>query len=59
MQENRDGTRKYLSEEKDWMIKFASRSDMTYANPGRQESVYIGKVDSERKYLPASTYCGP
>ena len=25
---------------------------MTYINPGRQDNVYIGKVDGERKYLP-------
>jgi len=25
---------------------------MTYTNPGRQDNVYIGKVDGERKYLP-------
>ena len=25
---------------------------MTYINRGRQDNVYIGKVDGERKYLP-------
>ena len=53
MQENRCRPRKELSEEKkDWMIEFLSQSDMTYINPGRQDNVYIGKVDGERKYLP-------
>ena len=53
MHENRGRPRKELSEEKkDWMIEFLSRSDMTYTNPGRQDNVYIGKVDGERKYLP-------
>ena len=53
MHENRGHPRKALSEEKkDWVIEFLSRSDMTYINPGRQDNVYIGKVDGERKYLP-------
>ena len=53
MQENRCRPRKELSEEKkDWMIEFLSQSDMAYINPGRQDNVYIGKVDGERKYLP-------
>ena len=48
-----DCPRKELSEEKkDWMIEFLSRSDMTYTNLGRQDNVYIGKVNGERKYLP-------
>ena len=51
--ENRGRLRKELSEEKKgWMIEFLSRSDMTCINPGRQDNVYIGKVDGERKYLP-------
>ena len=53
MHENRGRPRKELSEEKkDWMIEFLSQSDMAYINPGRQDNVYIGKVDGERKYLP-------
>ena len=53
MHENRGRPRKELSEEKkDWMIEFLSRSDMTYTNLGRQDNVYIGKVNGERKYLP-------
>ena len=52
-QENRGRLRKELSKEKkDWMIEFLSWSDMTYTNPDRQDNVYIGKVDGERKYLP-------
>ena len=34
------------------MTEFLSRSGMIYINPGRQDNVYIGKVDGERKYLP-------
>ena len=34
------------------MIEFLSWSDMTYTNPGRQDNVYIGKVDGQWKYLP-------
>ena len=46
MQENCGHPRNELSEEKkDWMIEFLSWSDMTYTNPGRQDNVYIGKVD--------------
>ena len=46
MHENCGRPRKKLSEEKkDWMIEFLSWSDMTYTNPGRQDNVYIGKVD--------------
>ena len=53
MHKNRGRPRKELSEEKkDWIIAFRSRSDMTYTNPGREDNVYIGKVDGERKYLP-------
>ena len=52
MHKNRGHPRKELSEEKkDWIIKFLSRSDMTYTNPGCQDNVYIGKVDGDRKYL--------
>ena len=53
MHGNGGRSRKKLSQEKkDWIIKFLSRSDMAYANPGCQDIVYIGKVDGERKYLP-------
>ena len=53
MHENRGRPRKELSEErKDWMTEFLSRNDMTHTSPCRQNNVYIGKVDGERKYLP-------
>ena len=53
MHENRGHPRKEISEEKkDWMIEFLRKSNMTYINPGRQDNVYAGKVDGERKYLP-------
>ena len=53
MHKNRGRPRKELSEEKkNWIIKFLSRSDMTYANPGGQDNVYKGKVDGEWTYLP-------
>ena len=52
MHKNRGHPRKELSEEKkNWIIKFLSRSDMTYTNPGCQDNIYIGKVDGDRKYL--------
>ena len=53
MHENCGRQRKELPEEKkDWMIKFLSRSDMTYTNPSCQDNVYLGKVDGKWKYLP-------
>ena len=52
MHKNRGHPRKELSEEKkNWIIKFLSRSDITYTNPGCQDNIYIGKVDGDRKYL--------
>ena len=57
MQENCGRPRNELSEEKNDWIKsyhFLSWSDMTYINPGRQDNVYIGKVNGERKlFAPA------
>ena len=50
--EKRGRPRKELSDEKkEWMIEFLGRSDMTYTNPGRQDNIYMGKVNGERKYL--------
>ena len=41
-------SRKDLNDdERDWLITFLARSDLTYTNPGRQGNVYIGKKDGE------------
>ena len=37
-------------EEKDWLIEFLSRADLTYTNSGRNDNVYIGKVDGEKVF---------
>lgn len=37
-------------EEKQWLIDFLSRADLTYTNPGRKDNVYIGKVDGEKVF---------
>ena len=37
-------------EEKDWLIEFLSRADLTYTNPERNDNVYIGKVDGEKVF---------
>lgn len=39
-----------IDEEKEWLIEFLARADMTYTNPGRKDNVYIGKIDGERVY---------
>ena len=50
--ENRGRPRKDLCEKKkEWMLEFLGRSDITYTNPGRKDSVYVGKINGERKYL--------
>ena len=51
MQENRGRPRKELREvEKIWLIEFLNRSDVSYTNPGREDHMYIGKVEGKRKY---------
>ena len=54
LNEKRGRPRKELSDEKrkEWMIEFLGRSDTTYTNPGRQDNIYMGKVNGERKQLP-------
>ena len=43
--------RKDLNKEgKDWLIEFLSRADLTYTNSGRNDNVYIGKVDGEKVF---------
>ena len=37
-------------EEKQWLIEFLARADLTYTNPGRKDNVYIGKKDGEHHY---------
>ena len=60
MHKNHGRPRKELPEEKmNWIIEFISQSDMTYTNSGRQDSVYIGKVDGEGSICPGRTCCGP
>ena len=53
LHESRGRPRKELSEKKkEWMFEFLGRSDITHTNPGRQDNVYVGKVNGERQYLP-------
>ena len=40
----------FNEEEKQWLIEFLARADLTYTNPGRKDNVYIGKKDGERHY---------
>ena len=34
------------------MLEFLGRSDITYTNPDRKDTVYVGKINGERNYLP-------
>ena len=38
-------------EEKEWLLTFFDRPDITYINPGRKDNVYIGKGNGIRKYF--------
>ena len=38
-------------EEKEWLLTFFGRPDITYINPGRKDNVYIGKENSIRRYV--------
>ena len=43
---------KELSEEqKDWLIDYLERPEMTYTNPGRKDNVYIGKTNGLKQYV--------
>ena len=37
-------------EEKQWLVEFVSRADLTYTNPGQKDNVYIGKVNGEKVF---------
>ena len=51
LQENQGTCREELNEnEKNWLIEFLSRSDITYTYSGRKDHVYIDKFNSEKKY---------
>ena len=34
-----------------WLVEFLDRSDISYTNPGRKDSVYIGKINGESQYM--------
>ena len=52
MKEKRGRPRKELTErEKIWLVEFLDRSDISYTNPGREDSVYIGKINGESQYM--------
>ena len=52
LKEKRGRPCKELTErEKIWLVEFLDRSDISYTNPGRKESVYIGKINEERQYM--------
>ena len=38
-------------EEKEWVMNFFDRPDITYINPGRKGNVYVGIINGERKYV--------
>ena len=40
-----------LSGEKEWLLTFFNRQDITYINPGRMDNVYIGKENGIRGYV--------
>ena len=43
--------KKLYEREKIWLFEFADRSDISYTNPGRKDSVYIGKINGESQYI--------
>ena len=49
---SKSGTKKNeLCEEKEeWIKNFLERSDITYINPGRRDTVYVGMYDGKREY---------
>ena len=52
LKEKRGRPRKELTErEKIWLVEFLDRSDISYTNPGRKDSVYIGKINGESQYM--------
>ena len=38
-------------EEKEWVMNFFDRPDITYINPGRKDNAYVGIINGERKYV--------
>ena len=52
MQDNRGRPHKELNDEEDiWLVKFLDMSsDISYANPGRKNHIYIERFDGESKY---------
>ena len=52
LKEKRGRPRKELTErEKIRLVEFLDRSDISYNNPGRKDSVYIGKINGESLYM--------
>ena len=52
LKEKRGRPRKELTErEKIWLVEFLDMSDISYTNPGRKDSVYIGKINGESQYM--------
>ena len=44
--------RKELTEgEKIWLLEFLDRSDISFTNPGRKCSIYIGRINGESQYM--------
>ena len=37
-------------EQKNWVHEFLNRPDISYTTPGRNDNVYMGKVNGERQY---------
>ena len=48
--ENRGRKRNLLSsDEKEWLMEFLNRSNITYTNPGRKDHAYVGKLEGQRQ----------
>ena len=59
LKEKRGRPPKELTErEKIWLLEFLDRSDISYTNPGRKDSVYIGKINGESQYMQKNIFCG-
>ena len=45
-------------EEKEWLLTFFDRLDITYINPDRKDNVYIGKKMAFVSMFRNVTFCG-
>lgn len=47
----RPATNILSEDQREWLVAFLDRIDISRQTPGRKDHVYVGKVDGERKYL--------